>query len=260
MTISFNQLGNLGHLGNQMFQYSAAKGIANKNNTNCIVASSKTFGSNYDVKSKLDDYFVLECERGITNFPQYNESKFEFDSNVFNLNFDVDLFGYFQSWKYFNDIETQLRKDFNFKSEIYDPSREQFDLMFGGTKVISMHIRRGDYVGNKTHPLQSLEYYEKALSKFDNIPVIVFSDDLEWCNQQKMFENEKFFISNSEDCGIDLCLMSFCNYHIIANSSFSWWGSWLAKSEKTIAPKNWFGGSCINYSTEDLYCSDWIIL
>ena len=59
-------------------------------------------------------------------------------------------------------------------------------------------------------------------------------------------------ISEDNDTDIDLCLMSKCNYHIIANSSFSWWGAWLADSEHVIAPKNWFSDSCSNKSTEDI--------
>jgi len=67
-------------------------------------------------------------------------------------------------------------------------------------------------------------------------------------------------ISEGNATDADLCLMSLCKYHIIANSSYSWWGSWLAKSEKTIAPQKWFGGDCINYNTQHLYCSGWEIL
>ena len=75
-----------------------------------------------------------------------------------------------------------------------------------------------------------------------------------------MFLNPRFKFIKSNNIQIDLCLMTMCNYHVIANSSFSWWGSWLANSEKTIAPKNWFGGDCINHNTQDLYLSDWIII
>ena len=119
--------------------------------------------------------------------------------------------------------------------------------------TISLHIRRGDYVTNPNHPTQDVSYYEAALAKLpEDIPVIVFSDDPAWCNEQSMFEDDRFMIAegNSTDC--DLCLMSLCKYHIIANSSYSWWGAWLAKSERVIAPKNWFGGECVNKSTEDM--------
>ena len=106
---------------------------------------------------------------------------------------------------------------------------------------------------NPNHPTQDVSYYEAALAKLpEDIPVIVFSDDPAWCNEQSMFEDDRFMIAegNSTDC--DLCLMSLCKYHIIANSSYSWWGAWLAKSERVIAPKNWFGGECVNKSTEDM--------
>jgi len=58
-----------------------------------------------------------------------------------------------------------------------------------------------------------------------------------------------------------MCLMTMCDYHIIANSSFSWWGAWLSESKKVIAPSQWFGaaqGMPKNWS--DIYCKDWIIL
>jgi hypothetical protein len=54
--------------------------------------------------------------------------------------------------------------------------------------------------------------------------------------------------------------MTLCDYHIIANSSYSWWGSWLANSERTIAPKNWFAGDCAGHDTKDLYCENWIVI
>ena len=54
-----------------------------------------------------------------------------------------------------------------------------------------------------------------------------------------------------------MCLMSKCKYHIIANSSFSWWGAWLADSEKIIAPKNWFAGDCAHKDTKDMAFGEW---
>jgi hypothetical protein len=88
--------------------------------------------------------------------------------------------------------------------------------------------------------------------------VIVFSDDPEWC--KNVFKKDPFIISTFEDPFFDLCLMSLCDYHIIANSSFSWWGSWLANSKQTIAPKKWFAGEFLNWNTRDLYLPNWIII
>ena len=91
------------------------------------------------------------------------------------------------------------------------------------------------------------------------MPVLVFSDDPDWCLSQELFESDRFLISKLNSSEFDLCVMSLCKYHIIANSSFSWWGSWLAKSKKTVSPKNWFGPP-LTHDTKDLYCDNWIVL
>ena len=109
---------------------------------------------------------------------------------------------------------------------------------------------------------QTDSFDENALKHFDeDIPVCIFSDDSEWCHQQKMFESDRFFISDTESTGIDLCLMAMCTYHIIANSSYSWWGSYLAKSKKTIAPSDWFGDELKKTKDiKNLYRQGWEII
>lgn len=264
--ISFNHLGNLGRLSNQMFQYASLKGIAKKHGYEYSIPPKQIFGSVDDNVKNSDttiyDCFVLsECIESITSNQIIQECGYEFDENIFNSCPDnVDLFGYFQSEKYFKHIENEIRKDFTFKDHILNVSKEFFEESFD-SEVISLHIRRGDYVTNPNHPTQTLEYYETALNHFDsNIPVLIFSDDPEWCKEQSLFESDRFMISESQDTNIDLCMMSMCDYHIIANSSYSWWGSWLAKSKKTVAPKNWFGGDCSKNNTKDLYLQNWIVL
>jgi hypothetical protein len=80
------------------------------------------------------------------------------------------------------------------------------------------------------------------LSKFDKeLPVLVFSDDSKWCNQQEFFNDDRFLISEGGDNITDMCMMSMCQYQIIANSTFSWWGAWLAGHNNVIGPKLWFG-------------------
>ena len=127
-----------------------------------------------------------------------------------------------------------------------------------GKKIVSLHIRRTDYTVNNNHPLQPMSYYEDALKLFDkNVQILVFSDDPQWCQEQGLFADDSVMISEGNDADIDLCLMTKCDYHIIANSSFSWWGAWLGDSEKVVAPSNWFADSCAGKSVKDMEFSDW---
>ena len=126
-----------------------------------------------------------------------------------------------------------------------------------GNEYIGLHIRRTDYVQKQNyHPLCTLEYYEKALKKLPDTKVIIVSDDPEWCENQSLFESDRFLVSGSKNNIIDMCILSLCKYHVIANSSFSWWGAWLAESQKVIAPKVWFG-SHANLDESDIVPENW---
>lgn len=263
--ISFNYLGNLGRLANQMFQYASLKGIAaNRGYEFCI--PPKDFFGKKDSNVRNDPsnvYTVFNLDqKNLIDLPQraiLQERVHTFDEELFiNCPDNVDLLGYFQTEKYFKNIEEEIREDFKFENSLQKQCEEFFDEFFGDSKVISLHIRRGDYVVNPNHPLQDLSYYQEALKYFDDdLPVIVFSDDHKWCNEQEIFADDRFSISEGNSTDFDLCLMSLCKYHIIANSSFSWWGAWLANSEKIIAPKNWFGGDCASKSVKDMEFGNW---
>ena len=252
--ISFNNLGNLGRLANQMFQYASLKGIAKNRGHSFVIPPREVFGQ-IDANVKNSDlilYDVFELERknqlGVYQQPTIQERVHHFDKELFETCPDnVDILGYFQTEKYFKHIEDEIRSDFTFKEDLLKLCKS-----FITEDTISLHIRRGDYVHNPNHPVQSMSYYEQALAELPELPVIIFSDDSEWCKEQELFSDDRFIVAegNSTDC--DLCLMSLCKYHIIANSSFSWWGAWLANSKKVIAPKNWFGGDCANKSAEDM--------
>jgi hypothetical protein len=263
--ISFNYLGNLGRLANQMFQYASLKGIATYRGYEFCIPPKDVFGKNdLMVNKDLNLYDVFDIERNnnlsIANNSVLQERMHTFDEELFvNCPDNIDLFGYYQTEKYFKHIEDEIRKDFTFSEELR-VNCSNFISTFN-SEVISLHIRRGDYVLNPNHPVQPLEYYENALALFpSDLPVLVFSDDFEWCNHQLMFDHERFMISQESSVDADLCMMSFCDYHIIANSSFSWWGAWLAKSKKIIAPRNWFGGQCINKDVKDMKFSNWVWL
>ena len=90
----------------------------------------------------------------------------------------------------------------------------------------------------------------------EDVPVLIFSDDPEWCMKQEMFASDRFNVSETYDNLVDMCLMTMCSFHVIANSSFSWWGAWLADSAKVIAPKVWFGPQA-NLDDSDLVPEYW---
>ncbi len=257
--LSFNNIGNLGRLANQMFQYASLKGIAKSRGYDFCIPPKEVFGkidSNVK-KSDIDLYDVFDIERknniGLSKNLVLRERFHSFDEElIVNCPDNVDLFGYYQSEKYFKHIESEIREDFSFKEDLLSICNSFIADNFNG-EIISLHVRRGDYVTNPNHPLQTEEYYTKSISIFpENIPIIIFSDDPIWCKEQKIFSSDRFMISENNTTDFDLCLMSLCQYHIIANSSYSWWGAWLAKSKKIIAPNNWFAGDCIDKNIKDL--------
>ena len=265
--ISFNQLGNLGRLGNQMFQYASLRGIAANRGFNFCIPPENCFGlSDSNVKNSTTN---IHTAFDLTRYPQdilndniANEVGFHFDEKLFNTCEDnVTLYGYFQSEKYFKHVEGEIRSDFRFNDDVVDICTEFIEEIVRSDNVISLHVRRGDYLNLQSyHPTPPMAYYEKALEEFPNVPVIIFSDDIEWCVTQPLFEPDRFFISQANLPEYDMCLMSKCSHHIIANSSFSWWGAWLADSANVIAPKVWFGPSLIGHNTNDLYLSNWRVL
>lgn len=265
--ISFNQLGNLGRLGNQMFQYASLRGIAANRGFDFCIPPEYVFGSNDpNVKNSETNIHTAFDLSKINKFLEPNklveECGYHFDEYLFNNCEDnVDLYGYFQSEKYFKHIEEDIRKDFTFESYVIDTCKDFIETTINSKEIISLHIRRGDYLHLQSfHPTPPLEYYSEALKKFPDIPVIIFSDDIEWCANQSIFESDRFFISQANLPEYDMCLMSMCTHHIIANSSFSWWGAWLAKSKNVIAPRVWFGPSLSNHDTKDLYVDGWEVL
>jgi len=281
--LAFNNIGSLGRLGNQMFEYAALRGIAARHSYDWMIPTPDRKGiENYS----LHDCFKLSPDRneGIM-FDQYaQEPYFHFCEELFEKCPDnVSLHGFFQSWRYFANVQDEIRKDFTFHDGILNPCKEMMEEL-EGREPIMLHVRRGDpnltdprgfkwsYTQcGSMHPVQPIEYYEKALKAFDkNQPVIVFSDSVDWVKEQEFFSGDRFMISEPEDKYADgsytpyadLCLMSLCSHAIIANSSMSWWGAWLQTNpDKMIfAPKMWFGPDYKDKDTKDLYCPNWILL
>ena len=265
--IGFNRLGLLGRLGNQMFQYAALRGIAAKNGHNWMMPPPAE-----DYK-KMDEWrhhqllypFTMGTIENLNvqyvdgERPTVSEKTFGFDEDLYNnCPKWVNIDGYFQTEKYFKEIEDVIREDFTFKSQFLRPCRS---MITSFENPVSLHIRRTDYLDLAHHHNNlGLDYYEEALSHFDeDRNVVIFSDDPEWCKEQSLFDDDRFLVAEGNINYTDMCLMSLCEAHIIANSSFSWWGAWLANRGKVIAPTRWFGseGYTKDHNTKDVVPETW---
>lgn len=138
--------------------------------------------------------------------------------------------------------------DYYFQDEVYfrDHAEAVRTLYSYGIpapiNAVAVHVRRGDYVGNPFYvDLTQTDYYERAMALFPEEKFLVFSDDTAWC-EKKWGNDPRVSISYGDEIS-DLNDMAACKAHIIANSSYSWWGAWLSPNypdNKVIAPKEWF--------------------
>jgi len=278
MTISYNRLGSNGRLGNQMFQYAGLRGVAANRKFNWVIPHQESYGdSNYGLFDCFKMESVEEENFGYLNTQSISTGQFHFSKEFFDRCPDnVNLHDYFTSEKYFENIKEIIRKDFTFKNEIIEPCKEIIDEL---KDPIFLHIRRGDYlIKPEAHPSCPIEYYQKALTYYkEDSPVLIFSDDIEWCKKQDLFKDDRFMLSEytekyPQTCDtlegrqhslipyFDLCMMSLCSGGIIANSTMSWWGAWLIRNptQPIVAPNPWFGSMYDHYNMNDLLPNTWI--
>jgi hypothetical protein len=205
----------------------------------------------------------------------YSEPHFHFDPAFFALGGHVSLHGYFQSERYFGEIADPLRDFFQPRDPLGAEARAMADRIAGTEASVSVHIRRGDYVKNaetaRVHGSLEDAYYRKALKLLQGalkpeITIFVFSDDAAAAEAVLDFvpaANLVHVRGDPDRPWEDLTLMARCHHHVIANSSFSWWGAWLNPSSDkiVIAPRAWFTpGELRQRNTCDLCPTGWILL
>lgn len=284
-----------GGMGNQMFQYAFGRALALRNKVSLgldisflldrtprlkgitfrnymldvfniqgrVVAQSE-IPVQYRVSKGFFGIYINYIIRKFLK-PKGVEKSTAFDSSIFDLGANAYLNGFWQSEKYFKNIEDIIRADFSLKIPLSDTVRTIAEKI-QCCDAVSIHVRRGDYVttknGRDVLGACSLEYYVEAISlirkKVPNPTFFVFSDDIEWCREHIVTGDNTTFISGQDY--EDLTLMSMCKHNIIANSTFSWWGAWLNsnKNKMVIAPQKWYND--LSYSSENLIPEDWIHL
>lgn len=284
----------IGGLGNQMFQYACGRAVSLRMNMPLRLISDQfveysqhngfellsTFrisgqhATDDEVRKllgwrahpKLRRVFSRREMHWATGKNWCIEPHFNYWPGINEIHRSVYLHGYWQSEQYFKDVEEQIRKDFEFDTELDDKDMAVLEQM-KKQPCASIHVRRGDYTTTKNKKVYAqcgVDYYKAALKlvqgKVPGVRIFVFSDDHDWVEANFRTELGEFDIV-SHNIGIrsanDLRLMSNADHHVIANSSFSWWGAWLNPSPNkiVIAPNRWFVNGI---DDRDLIPTGWI--
>ena len=231
-----------GGLGNQMFQYAA--GVS-------VLKEYPQF-----TELRLDSSFYQNQERKIIVNGLTGRG---YDLDILNIKHNTAedapegatlLQGWFQNLKEFENVVDEIKEQFTFSVEFSEATKSVEEQISNVETPVAIHVRRGDYVTNPTafahHGVLDKAYYDRAIklmeSKHPNPHYFVFSEDVEWCMENIKTDKQITFVGSEcndiKDSG-HLYLMTKCKNHIIANSSYSWWGAFLGNSEFTIGPERW---------------------
>ncbi|WP_288882413.1 alpha-1,2-fucosyltransferase [Pedobacter panaciterrae] len=281
----------MGGLGNQMFQYSFGRFLSYSTRTDLIL-NTNTYATgqssrNYDldifklsshnlVTEELANYLLKQSGLPVLNI---EERFFHYDdmliktlkTNLLDLKsepkLNISISGYWQSYRYFDEIHSILEDDFSFQNCLAGKWEIMADRIKNCESVM-INVRRGDYLQKLDyHGVVSVDYIEKAIrlirSKLKHPTFYVFSDDMEWCMNHLTFDEDIIFVGEEyydQKYQYYLQLMASCKHFIISNSTFSWWAAWLSKNvEKiVIAPDIWFTNK--DFQTKDLLRQNWIKL
>ena len=263
-----------GGLGNQMFQYAMGRALSlrmdepltldvtrvnrNMHRSYCL----DNFGIEARLltakwkrppkfKSERAQAFANRLMEAIGRAGRTRETDFGFNPDFLTVKGNVYLIGYWQCEKYFIDHEATIRDELTLKTQLA-AERQEVEQQIMTTNAVSLHVRRGDYVSSPSINAKlgtfTPEWFGEAMRRMTNhveTPVFyVFSDDPAWVRDNIRSDHPLVFVDPQDDGKDweDMALMSRCRSHIIANSSFSWWGAWLngRPDKHVIAPARWF--------------------
>lgn len=278
----------IGGLGNQLFQYAAARSLSIYHTVPLkldITALQNSKDRKFELSyfnianpiASQSEIIVFKKQNVISKLcdkilkPRYKrkiyiEPHFHFDKFFYQASSNTYLQGYWQSEKYFLLYKDIIVQDLTIKASYTEHLKEKArEIQLQNS--VAIHIRRGDYNQPKLqeyHGLLEASYYNNAidylLSLIPDIKIYFFSDDPIWVKSNIQIQSNSEFISGTltKNHIEDFYLMSQCKHNIIANSSFSWWAAWLNNNPNkiVIAPKKWFNKA--KHNTSDLIPDTWI--
>jgi hypothetical protein len=226
-------------------------------------------------KARIDRLFGRAGLPKLASLPnEYREPHFHYDPMFEALGPQATLFGYFQSERYFTSIAESLRDWYSPREPLGEAAIASLKQIEASRLPVSMHVRRGDYLKPGTHEVHGIldqSFYRRALDRLESMTgsdaeLFVFSDDAAAAELVLNFAPNSRLVHVRGDPARpweDMALMARCRHHVIANSSFSWWGAWLnrAPDKIVIAPRAWFTATELSKrNTADLYPRDWILV
>ncbi len=218
--------------------------------------------------SKLSrEWFNFRRSLGLTgNTGFIRENGWRFDPKILDISGPCYLKGHWLSERYFADQAAAVRTDLRYRSPPAGRNAECATQIADCQESVSIHVRRGDYLAGGNESIYAgldRDYYKAALAQLcqhlKQPRFFCFSDDPQAARRELDLPRETVFVDHNGSAGHeDLRLMSLCRHHVIANSTFSWWGAWLAEhpSQVVIAPKTWWIHP--DYDDRDIIPARWL--
>lgn len=251
----------MGGLGNQLFQTAVTLAMAKDHNKKAIFPPKTNQGCSRKISYNDSFFHKVERSKVLPKCTLFRENGFCY--KPIKISENTQLHGYFQTEKYFEKHKEYILNTITLPTKMENELNSKYQNIINNENTVSVHIRRGDYLRlQHCHYVQTIDYYEKAIKNFpEDSLFVIFSDDLEWCKNQPLFQNlkNKQFVQDVDYK--ELYVMSRCKHNIIANSSFSWWAAYMNPNnqKKIISPTNWFGPKGPK-DLQDLRPSGWIVI
>lgn len=233
--------------GNLMFLYASLYGIAKKNNKIAFLPEEFPLLKIFDLTVPVTSTIPLDTFK---NVGEKYCCIYEPESTDIACDTNITLGGYRESWKYFHKYSREIKRQFTFIKSVKDECERVMEMLLSvinseqqrnRTIFIGVHMRRGDFVDNKSGYVQGDEnYFQRAIEFYDRMfsedyyskVFVVLGNDYKW-NKFTLNNSPNILVIRPRSPAVDLCVLSKCNHSIISSGTYSWWSAYLAGGHTT---------------------------